>query len=156
MRGFTQEDRSDPFSPPMPVTDAMIMGSDFKGKKRWKRFAVTFVVGPICILCYLGLLLFSPEVGSNHIRGPVILNVSGAGYARGDVVWLSGPQGECDPTTAVMYDWRAINSGGFGPRFAIAAFGTLDARQREQIHAVVRFRLGHDPFRARSYSKRVY
>ncbi len=127
-------------------------------KKKRHRLAIAVAVGLVLILCYLGLLLFSPEVGDNHIRGPVILNVSGAGYRCADIVWLGSPQGECDPEAAVLYDWRRIDAStiGFGPRFAIAAFGTLDARQRKQLVAVVRFRLGHDPFRARSFGKRVY
>jgi hypothetical protein len=125
-------------------------------KKKRHRLTIAVAVGLVLVLCYLGLLLFSPEVGDNHIRGPVILNVSGAGCRCADIVWLGSPQGECDPEAAVLYDWRRTDASGFGPRFAIAAFGTLDARQRKQLVAVVRFRLGHDPFRARSYGKRVY
>jgi hypothetical protein len=134
------------------------MGAGPKDKKKRQRLRIALAVGLVLVLCYVGLLLFSPEVGDNHIRGPVILNASGAGYRRGDVVWLSSPQGECDPQAAVLYDWRRIDgwTAGFGPRFAIAAFGTLDARQRGQLVAVVRFRLGYDPFRARSFSERVY
>jgi hypothetical protein len=142
----------------MRVTDATLTRADRNDNKKRQRLRIALAVGLVLVLCYVGLLKFSPEVGDLHIRGPVILNVSGAGYGRGDVVWLSGPQGECDPQAAVLYDWRRIDgrTAGFGPHFAIAVFGTLDARQRRQLVAVVRFRLGYDPFRARSFSNRVY
>ena len=86
------------------------------------------------------------------------LDVSGAGYGLGDVVWLSSPQGECDPQAVVLYDWPRSQglTAAFGPRFGIAAFGTLDARQQEQVVAVVRFRLGYDPFRARYFNNLRY
>jgi hypothetical protein len=133
-----------------------IMRSDAKGQENRKRLGTVFAAGLVLAICYTGLLVLSPEVGHNHIRGPVILNVSGAGYRCGDAVWLSGPRDECNPKTAVLYDWRQIDSRGFGPDLAIVAFGALDARQKEHIVAVVRCKFGYNPLRAQSYNQRVY
>jgi hypothetical protein len=128
------------------------MGSESQFTKRKKRLWIAIAAGFVLVLCYVALLLLSPAVGRNHLRGPVILSGSGAGYELGDVVWLSSPRDQYHPQAAVLYDWQAYNNQmGFGPDIAIAAFGTLDARQRKYIVAVVCFRLGHDPFRAIYY-----
>jgi hypothetical protein len=136
------------------------MGSASQFTKRKKWLWIAIAAGFVLVLCYVGLLMLSPAVGRNHLRGPVILSGSGAGYELGDVVWLSSPRDQYDPQAAVLYDWQAYsqthNQMGFGPEIAIAAFGTLDARQRKYIVAVVCFGLGHDPFRASHYRNLVY
>jgi hypothetical protein len=116
----------------------------------------SILVGCGLSTCYLLLVSLSPEAGRDHVRGPAVLNVSGAGYSRGNVVWLGSPERGLSPADGVLYDWRKINPYGMGPAFAIQCYGKLDAEQRKHIVARIRFRLGHDPIRAWVYGKRVY
>jgi hypothetical protein len=132
----------------------MASGFALHKKRTWLWIAPS--IGLILALSYSGLILLAPEASKNHVRGPAVLNGSGAGYQCGDVVWLRSPRDPCDPNAAALYDWRAIEPRGFGPELAIAAFGTLSARQREHVVAVVWFKLGHDRFRARYYRNVVY
>ena len=60
----------------------------------------------VFLVLYLLVIALAPEVGLGHIHGPVVLNVSGNGYSKGNVVWLSLTKKGCKPTDIVLYDWR--------------------------------------------------
>ena len=83
------------------------------------RRAVLIGLG-IPLLVYLITLLLAPEVGENPWSGPALLNVHGAGYTLGDVVWLSAKPGRLAVGDVVLVDWRRARAvEGDGPICAL-------------------------------------
>jgi hypothetical protein len=58
-----------------------------------------------------------PEVGPLLSSGPVLLNVAGAGFRRGDVVRIKTQVAGISRGDVILFDWRkaAVEPGGVGP-----------------------------------------
>lgn len=62
-----------------------------------------------------------PEIGNPLASGPVLMNVSGAGYDLGDIVHISTDVSRISKGEVVLFDWRKATrgQGGFGPTYMV-------------------------------------